>query len=497
MKHRLGFVFALCVGLFGQASALAQQPAPLPPPPPPPPGAPPSDKPAEAQPSDSVGGQTDPNAQPAPKAAEPTPSAPPAPPAPGTPTTTPDAPPPVTLPPYLTGGPQTILTPQPTTPQVTTVPSAPGPGADAGVVVAKKPAYVKWRGTNINWGTNATTTALGIGRDNISSTHEQVSTGLNMTLNYFILEPKLADGTSRGYSFRVQTALGFDVELTNSDITTTEREPLMRDLPLQGIFAKPLWASANKEWGLGLAVNGTVLLPTSKLSHDRGIYFTTSPRASLFLTMPLRGKKAPFLQSLLVGGSLRWDHQFSRATVPTEPDIAIPRRTIQGTTTISDQLTGGSLETNGLRLGGFVFFDEKLFGHTLWVFMGAGLQYGFVNQFNTSGCVKIDTGCVQPDRVDNPETTRYNASFSLGVSYFPSAEWGFDLGYSNGNSQLGLDGKRRNLFYSPDASFSASLILSLDAIYERFSGPGRDEPFIVFGQNKKSPTLPRSTDTLF
>jgi hypothetical protein len=397
----------------------------------------------------------------------------------------------------LTGGPQTILTPQPTTPQVTTVPVAPGPGADAGVVVAKKPAYVKWRGTNINWGTNATTTALGIGRDNIGGSHEQVSTGLNMTLNYFILERKLPDGTDRGYSFRVQTALGFDVELTNSDITTTQREPLMRDLPLQGIFAKPLWSSADKEWALLLAANGTILLPTSKLSHDRGIYLTTSPRALLMASVPLRGKKAPFLKNVLLGASMRWDHQFSRATVPTEPDIAIPRRTIQGTTTISDQLTGGSLETNGLRTGAFLFFDEKLFGHTLWVFMSGGLQWGFVNQFNTSSCVKIDTGCVEPDRVDNPQTTRYSASFGVGVSYFPAAEWGFDLGYFNGNAQLGLDGKRRNPFYSPDATFSASLILSLDAIYERFSGPGRDEPFIVFGQNKKSPTLPRATDTLF
>lgn len=513
MKYRFGFVVAVGVGLFGQASALAQQPQP---PPAPAPAAPsadkppadaapaPSDKPADAAPppTDPVAGQTDPNAQPAPKPAEPTPNAPPAPPPPGGATTAPSAPPPVTLPPYLTGGPQSItVVPPPanTQPSITATPAAPGPGADAGVVPKKKPAYVPWRGTNINWSTGATTTALGIGRDNQSSSHEQISTGFNLTLNYFILDPKLADGSPRGYSLRVQTALGFDTELTDSDVTKTKREPQFRDLPLQAIFSKPLWKSADEEWGLGLTLNGTVLLPTSKVSYSRGMYLTTSPRALLSATVPLRGKKADFLQNVFVGLSGRWDHQFSRANVPTNPDLQRPRQTISGATILSDQLTGGSLETNSLRTGMFLFFSEKLFDHTLWVFLSGGLQYGLLNDVTNSGCVQLATGCAEPTQAQNPVTTRYSTSFAIGASYFPAAEWGFDITYSNGNGQLGLDGQRRNPLYSPDASLNLSVILSLDAIYERFNGPGRDDPFIVFGSNKKQPPVQqlRSLDTVF
>ncbi len=478
MKHRLGIVFALGVGLFGQASALAQQPAP---PPPPPSVAPPAD------------GQADPNAPPPPPPS-PNPDAPPPPPPPGDPIAAPEPPPPVMLPPYLTGNTTTPLNPPPPPPPpegMATI-APPGPGADSGVTPNTLPARVRWRGSNLNWGTNATTTALGIGRDNIGSEGEQVSMGFGLVLNYFILEGKLADGTSRGYSFRVQTAPGFDVELTNSDFTSTKREPLFRDLPLQAIFAKPLWKSADEEWGLSMAANGTVLLPTSKLSYDRGIYVTTSPRVSLFAQVPLRGKKAEFLKNVLIGGSVRWDHQFSRATVPTNPDIDRPRQTLQGTAVRSDQLTGGSIDTNSLRTGAFLFFDEKLFGKTLWVFLSGGLQYSFLNQPQVSSCVEISTGCVDPTRVENPTTTRYTTSFGLGVSYFPASEWGFSIDYSNGATQIGLDGKRRNPLYSPDATLGASLILSIDAIYERLTGPARDEPFIVFGSNKKTRGVPQS-----
>ncbi|MDC3952552.1 hypothetical protein [Polyangium jinanense] len=470
MKHRLGIVFALGVGLFGQASALAQ-PAPA-----------------------AAADQADPAAPPPPPPS-PNPDAPPPPPPPGGPAGTPEAPPPVALPPYLTGNTTTPLNPPPPPPPPggnsgTLAP--PGPGADAGVTPKTAPARVRWRGTNLNWGTNATTTALGIGRDNIGSEGEQVSMGFGLVLNYFILEPKRADGTPRGYSFRVQTAPGFDVELTNSDFTTTKREPLFRDLPIQGIFSKPLWRSANEEWGLSMAVNGTVLLPTSKLSHDRGIYVTTSPRVSLFAQVPMRGKDADFLKNVLLGVSARWDHQFTRATVPTNPDIQRPRQTLQGTVSMSDQLTGGSIDTNSLRTGAFLFFDEKLFGHTLWVFLSGGLQYSFLNQPQVSDCVQITTGCADPGRVTSPTTTRYTTSFGVGVSYFPASEWGFSIDYGNANTQIGLDGKRRNPFYSPDATLSASLILSIDAIYERLTGPSRDDPFIVFGSNKKTRGVPQS-----
>jgi len=499
MKHRLGIVLALGLGLFGEASALAQQPAP--PPPPPAAGdaaAPPSDQADPNTPPAPPSDQADPNTPPAPPPT-PNPDAPPPPPPPGEAAPEAEPPPPVTLPPYLTGTAPTPLNPTPLIAPPTPMLTPPGPGPDAGVVPEKMPARVRWRGTNVSWGTNATTTALGLGRDNIGGEGEQVSMGWNLSLIYFAIEPKRADGTERGYSVRLQSALGFDVELTNSDTTRTLHEPIMRDLPLQVILSKPLWKSEDKEWAIGTALNGTVLTPTSKLSYDRGIYLTTSPRASLFFNIPLRGKDAPFLKSFLVGGSARWDHQFARATVPTNPDIARPRQTISGNVIISDQLTGSALATNSVRFGAFAFFGEKLFDRDLWITLFGGLRYDLLNEPTTSGCVQISTGCATPGHDSNPTTTRYNTSFGVSATYFPSAEWGFDITYSNGNGQLGMDGQYRNPFYSPDAQLSATLIVSIDAIYERLTGPARDEPVIYFGSNKKPRNVPQNSlrETLF
>jgi len=83
--------------------------------------------------------------------------------------------------------------------------------------------------------------------------------------------------------------------------------------------------------------------------------------------------------------------------------------------------------------------------------------------------------------------TRINAGFGASVSYFPTSEFGFDVSYSNNALQLGEDGQRRDIFYSPHATFSATLIVSVDAIYERIVGDPREDPVIIFGKNSPAP----------
>lgn len=465
MKYRLGFS-VLALGLGVSAVAAAQQPPAAPPPPADPVAQ--EGEPAPAPPSEP----------PPPPAANP--NAPPPPPAAGDAADPqPPAPPPVALPTYLSGGGTTtpILTNQPT----------PGATPDDVVPGNKAPARVRWRGTNVSWNHAVTTTAVGIGRDNIGSEGEQYTQGLALALNYFLIEPKDSEGNSRGYSLRVATSLGFDVELTDSDITNTQREPQLRDIPLSLVLSKPLWKSANEEWSLSSAFNGSLIFPTSPFSRGQGVYLTTSPRASLFLTVPLRGKDAPFLKNMFLGLGGRYDHRFARADVPTNPDLERPRQATTGNLFLSDQLSGRSLDANGVRWSAFAFLSEKVFGGDFWASLGVGMAYQFLNDFGdtSNGCdVVIATGCTTALRKDDSATARVSTSFSIGVNYFPTAEFGFGLGYDNVAGQLGLDGKRRNFFYSPDAQFSASVIVSPDAIYERLTGPARDEPVIYFGSNK-------------
>ena len=509
MKHRFGFVIAVGAGLCGQASALAQQPAPpspdarpaAPPSDKPPTNVapPPSDKPTDTPPApvgDSVGGQTDPNAQPAPKAPEPTPNAPPAPPPPGATTTAPTVPPPVTLPPYLTGGAAPITILPPVAPPVTTAPPPPpGPGADAGVTPGRKPAYLRWRGSGINWNHGVSATALGVGNDYNSGDDQQYVQGFSATFNYFLIEPKDEKGNKRGYQFRVQTSLGFDVELTNSDTTKEKYEKQLRDIPVSFVYSKPLWKGAN-DASVSLNLNGTVILPTSLVSRSQGIYFSVNPRAAVFFNVPLRGKDAPFLKSVFLGVGSAYTHRFSAAETPTNSDLRRLRQTTTGSLLVSDQLTGRSLDSNNLRGSAFAFFSEKLFGGDFWASVGVGATYQFVNNFESAsnGCdVVIMTGCTTAQRLEDPLNARVVADFGVSFSYFPNADWGISVGYDNAAGQIGPDGKWRNPFHSPNAQFSASLVVSVDSLSVR------EEPVIYFGRNKKVPSFQqaRQTEILF
>lgn len=506
MKHCFGFVIAVGLGLFGEASALAQQPVLPSPPPAPPPAAPPadkppadtapppSDKPADAPPppsGDSVAGQTDPNTPPAPKPPEPTPNAPPAPPPAGA-TNSPPVPPPITLPPYLTGGPTPITVLPPIAPQPQVIqPPATGPDTEV-APKGKRPAYLRWRGSGINWNHSVSATALGVGADYISGDDQQYVQGLLGTFNYFLIEPKDAQGKSRGYQFRVQTSLGFDVELTNSDITTDKYEKQFRDIPVSFVYSRTLWKNSN-DGAVLLNLNGTFVLPTSPISRGQGVYFSVNPRAALFFNVPLRGKNADYLKSVFLGVGTAYTHRFTEAETPTNPNLQRLRQTTTGSMIISDQLTGRSLDTNNLRASAFAFFSEKVFGGDLWASVGVGATYQFVNTFESAanGCdVVIMTGCTTAQRLEDPLVARVNTDFGISLSYFPTADWGIGIGYDNAGGQLGPDGKWRNPFHSPNAQFNASLTLSVDSIVERIQGSVRDEPVIYFGKNKKKPVTP-------
>ena len=353
-------------------------------------------------------------------------------------------------------------------------------GEDAGEKRKPGAAWWPWRGSALNWSHDVTTTAVGIGRDNIGGEGEVYSQGLGFTLNYFVIDEK-------DFRLRLTTSVGFDVELTDGG-TTTRNEPRFRDMPLTiATGGLTVAQSEDKMWALGFIPNFTTIFPTSPNSHDRGVYLTTSPRLLTYFTAPILGADAEHLQGFFGGISVRWDHTFSRANVPTNSDVNRPRRTPNGGTFLSDQISGGRVWDNRLRVGGFVFFEEKFGDATFWLFAGPSWSVDFLPEFSDVDCVQIDTGCVEVASNPNASSTRISAGFSAGISVFPMAEWGVDLGYSNNTLQLGEDGTRRDIFYSPDASFTATLIVSVDAIYERLVGPKRESPVIIFGQNQQAP----------
>lgn len=512
MKQGLGIVIALGVGLFGQASALAQPPTPPAASPPPPPAAPPAAADPAAPPAPPAVAQPDPNAPPP----SPNPNAPPPPPPPGADQPAPDAPPPLTLPPYLTGNtttplmPPVLAPPPPPPPSGATQGPAPGPGAgaDTGVTPKKMEPRVRWRGTNLNWNNSFTTTAVGLGRDNIGGEGEQFTTGLGLTVNYYLIEPKDEQGNKRGYSLRSAVGFGFDTEMTNSDSSTKRNETQLRDTTLAFVFSKSIWKSADEEWAISTNLNGTFSFPTSKASYGEGIYLGVSPRASAFLSFPVLGKNSKFMDSILLGVGMRYDHRFSQASVPTNSDISasVVRQDLQGNSRPNDVLSGRFIDANSLRPSAFIYFDENILGGQLQVFVGGGLNYRLTHGVGNGGTgvdctdtVVTSTGPACPTHGDlaAPNYT-LNTSFSAGLTFFPMVEWGINVGYDNVASNLSPKSQIQDPFYSSGAQFSAGILVSLDAIYERLTGPERDEPFIVFGNNRKTPkTLSPTAQSLF
>lgn len=353
------------------------------------------------------------------------------------------------------------------------------PQADHGVTGQEEEekgpeARVPWKGTALKWSQSVTTTVLGVGSDYQSSSYQVYTHGYWVLLNYYLLDQETA-------KVRVTTSPGFDVEYTNSETTTKEREPLFRDLNLSAIGEFPYFLDVKQKYALIPYVYATTLFPTSKASQDTGTVLVTSPRALLVLDGELL-PQIDFPQEFAVAASARWDHRFTQATEPVNPRlIDRPRQTSTGELYFTDQLSGTPFAHDTIEVGGFLYFAGLFLDQPLELQIAASWATQYLYRLDESACVNIvGTTCSQVLAGDAP-STRVMTSFSAGVTYFPMPEWGFSLGYANEANQLSPSGRRRSIFYSPDAMFTTELVISIDAIYEGLTGPRRGVRFYLPG----------------
>lgn len=342
----------------------------------------------------------------------------------------------------------------------------------------EEPKMVPWRGTALKWSQSVTTTALGIGGDYQSDSNEVYSHGFWALLNYFVADEEL-------WSWRVATSPGFDVELTDSNTTTTQHEPLFRDLNLTSVITWNAWENERRDVFFTVLPNATVFFPTSKISQNTGTHFVTSPRLTLALTTPFI-KGTDFFNAVSFLASGRWDHQFTDATVPTNESVAVAARTRTNLTYsqyFADQLSGVAYAHDSVTAGGAVWFQgAQVANRPLDLSISAQWSKDYLYGFSDAqlseagGGSQIDVG-----GLENPATTRTRTNFSVTLSYYPMPEWGLSLGYTNSSSDLAPDGQRRSIFYSPNAAFTTLFILSIDALYEMMTGPRRPANFTLPG----------------
>jgi hypothetical protein len=334
----------------------------------------------------------------------------------------------------------------------------------------KEPTPLPWRDSAFIFNTAATSTALGIGRDNIGTDSEYMGMEWDIWPRIHLLDPiKLPND-----DLTVQAYAGVTVELTNSDTTRKRNEPTFIDTSLSLGYTRTLYQSKDKEWGFKAGVLTGVVLPTSHTSMSQGKYLNYTLTALAIGNIKLLGSKADGLNNLTVIGTLGWSHLFSRSYTATNPYIERTRQNATGASFESDQLTFYSFDidrvTPGIRLILPLYKDLS--------FWASGRLVGRFKHRNqgSSGCEAITlTGCVKAGSDPNAPTYFTNSSIDFSIAQSVYDLFDVRLGYSNETLTLGEDGRTRNFLYSPEAQFYLDLWANLDIIYSKATGREKKE----------------------
>ncbi len=345
---------------------------------------------------------------------------------------------------------------------------APAPAPDAGEPPPPKPLI--WRGTTFTFNQSVTSTAVGIGRDNIGTEGEYYGMQWDLNPTLYVLDlPK--------DKIRLDADAGVGVEITNSDSTTTNREPYFTDLQFGAQYQRDIFTSEDTEWSTKGILRTRFIFPTSPISFNSGKYLTFQLGASVRQQIKLLGNEADGLNNLTVGLGLTWSRLFSRSYQPTNETFVRVRQNASGQSVRNDILTSGSFDIDRLiptlSLGLPLYKDLSLS-------VSGSLIGRFRHAWDGQDCeAQTLTGCVRagtsPDKVTYITNSAFDVSLSQGVYDVIDVT----LGYHNETLTLGEDGTTRNPFYSPYAQFYLDITANIDQIYSKASGRSKFNTNVV------------------
>lgn len=324
-----------------------------------------------------------------------------------------------------------------------------------------------FRASTLSYTNSATTTMLGVGRDNIG--YEDEYFDLSVAFNpqwWFFDEPN--------HKLFVNAQISTTTELTNSSDTTTKREPQFDDMQLGLGYNFSLFTSEDKEWVSVWGLRARTIFPTSKVSSAQGKYLTTSLGTSLTQVIPLFGKDSDFLPNLTLVPNFTWSHLFSRATTATNPDLERTRQSAAGTSFLSDQLRFSAMDRD--RIIPAIVIDLPIYKDFS---IGSTFRMigRFRDEFKGNFCeVMVQGECVRVDRIEGgSQTYLTNSSVDLSVTQGIYDVMSVQIGYNNEVLTLGEDGQNRNVFYSPSATFYGTLSLQIDQFYGKIAESTKEE----------------------
>jgi hypothetical protein len=325
---------------------------------------------------------------------------------------------------------------------------------------------LSWHDTLVVWDNSVTTQTLGLGADYQSRnpTYEMM---FRFAPRYYLRETPRQSISLRGDVRLIR-------EFTNNDLTTERGEWTFSDADVSLALTQQVQKADSPRTQLLLRAP-LLVLPTSKVSYAGGRILALGVGGGLDQEVLLRGRGARFLPGLLLEPRVSYAYQFVRAVVPVH-DIDRVRLDPEGYSVPSDELNGSAfpqhLVSTALRI-------ETVLTEQFSLTTDIGARYVYRYAFRDSEAIGGRTVLTGPVQISSNDGTRFGVQtlFAMSVNYDPLPFLEFNLGYLNFAPQIGSDGRRRSVFYSPDARVFFSVGMTLDGFYQELHGepPARQE----------------------
>ncbi len=189
-------------------------------------------------------------------------------------------------------------------------------------------------------------------------------------------------------------------------------------------------------------------------------------------SVALEGRGATWFPSVDLVAKAEYGYLFTNEQVPTNSNLERIRLDPDGRSIVSDQLSGATFARHAAGFGASALL--QVHKRALWTTafeIRPAWKYPVSHDVQICGVVL--TGCTRPSGISDPRTRSVLTYFSTDVWFTFTDTLSLTLGYANLTAQLGPDGRRRSVFYSPDATFYATLSVGLDQLYTGLASRNR------------------------
>jgi hypothetical protein len=327
-------------------------------------------------------------------------------------------------------------------------------GAETGE--AERPP-VAWHGSTLVLNQRVGTQTVGVGAD-YQSRNPFYDASLLFRPRYYLWER-----APSSLSLRAQIAGTYEV--TNSDTTTKRGELLLEDATLS-LVPERSFESGDQTTVVSFSVPRLVL-PTSFASRRAGKIVDLGVRAFVDHGIPFR-KESRVLPRGRIAARVGYSYQFTTGTVPDSDTLSRLRMTLDGKTARNTQLSGAAFAEHSGVLRGIVGAD--LYSDWLSFELELGVDPAYKRKLPPAVVTGLPTGPYEARHTADPQRLVVVTYLDTSVEFAIEQTLSLAVGYENITGQLGEDGRRRNVFYSPDAKFYLAAELILDKAYESVRG---------------------------